>query len=123
MRSEVEELDRSDHWCTRCAGMSSLEGGDLTTVQEYRIMKKILPPDSTISPEGLRAVQNCVSVLVACVSHEAGLNALQNGKRKLVTGDDVCVALENLGLDQYGSLSKSYIQKFKEARTKVANGH
>ena len=88
---------------------------------EYRVMKKILPSDATISPEGLRAVQNCVSVLIACVSHEAGLNALQHGKRKLVTGDDVCVALENLGLDQYGRLSKSYIQKFKEARTKLSS--
>ena len=83
-----------------------------------RIMKKILPPDATISPDALRVTQSCVKTLTACISTEAGLLALMS-KRRVVSGEDVSVALENMGFFDSSDLVKAYTEKYRKAKRKT----
>ena len=83
-----------------------------------RIMKKVLPPDATISPEALRVTQSCVKTLIACISTEAGIQALMS-KRRIVGGEDVVTAIGNVGFSDVGDLTKLYVSKFHKAKKTV----
>ena len=85
-------------------------GGDEEHIA--RIMKKILPPDATISPDAIRMTQACVNTLIACISTEAGTQTLASN-RKLVSGADVAVALDNMGFIDSGELVRVYLTRYQ----------
>lgn len=78
-----------------------------------RIMKDAVPANAKISKEAKETVQECVSEFIAFVTSEAG-ERCQQEKRKTINGEDIIWAMETLGFDNYASLMKSYLQKFKE---------
>ena len=80
-----------------------------------RIMKKILPPDATISPDAIRMTHACVNTLIACISTEAGTQTLASN-RKLVSGADVAVALDNMGFIDSGELVRVYLTRYQLAK-------
>ncbi|RLM54341.1 hypothetical protein C2845_PM10G11060 [Panicum miliaceum] len=65
-----------------------------------RIMSHALPPSSKITGDAKEAVDNCLvefcAVLIAAAVEECRRN-----KRTTVTGDDLILALSNLGFDDY----------------------
>ncbi|KAJ8535712.1 hypothetical protein K7X08_023432 [Anisodus acutangulus] len=65
-----------------------------------RIMKQILPPNAKISKEAKEIMQECVSEFISFVTGEAS-DKCHNEKRKTLNGDDICLALERLGFDDY----------------------
>lgn len=80
-----------------------------------RIMKKVIPPNATITKDCLLAVQQCVCDFVSFISSEAGVHCLQE-KRKTVSGDDITFALNNMGFDNYSEVLQIYLQKYRESK-------
>ncbi|KAK4351704.1 hypothetical protein RND71_031017 [Anisodus tanguticus] len=78
-----------------------------------RIMKQILPPNAKISKEAKEIMQECVSEFISFVTGEAS-DKCHNEKRKTLNGDDICLALERLGFDDYVEPLKRYLHKQRE---------
>ncbi|KAG2721493.1 hypothetical protein I3760_02G084700 [Carya illinoinensis] len=78
-----------------------------------RIMKQILPPYAKISKEAKETMQGCVSEFIGFVTCEAS-EKCRKERRKTVNGDDVCWALETLGLDEYAGPMKRYLHRYRE---------
>lgn len=78
-----------------------------------RIMKQILPPTAKISKEAKETMQECVSEFISFVTSEASVKC-QKERRKTVTSEDICWAMNALGFDDYGGLLRRYVERYRE---------
>ncbi|XP_051144571.1 nuclear transcription factor Y subunit B-4 [Andrographis paniculata] len=85
-----------------------------------RIMKQILPPSAKISKEAKETIQECASEFISFVTGEASARCLKEN-RKTVNGDDVCWALNSLGLENYSQAMLRYLYKFRECNNNNNN--
>ncbi|KAF8038222.1 hypothetical protein BT93_B0924 [Corymbia citriodora subsp. variegata] len=85
-----------------------------------RIMKQILPPSGKISKRAKETMQECVSEFIGFVTSEAS-EKCRKERRKTVNGDDICGAMETLGFDDYASLLRRYLHKYRELEGEKAN--
>ena len=77
-----------------------------------RIMKKALPSNATISLEAKELMQECVSELISFVSSEAADINYSRG-RKTVRGEEVLLAFQNLGFENYAEALTIYLARYR----------
>ena len=77
-----------------------------------RIMKKALPSTATISPEAKELMQECASELISFVSSEAADINYSRG-RKTVRGEEVLLAFQNLGFENYAEALTIYLARYR----------
>lgn len=78
-----------------------------------RIMKQILPPHAKISKEGKETMQECLSEFICFITEEASEKCREE-KRKILSGDDICWAMQNLGLDNFAQALRRYVQRYRQ---------
>ncbi|KAG9155832.1 hypothetical protein Leryth_004085 [Lithospermum erythrorhizon] len=78
-----------------------------------RIIKQNLPPNAKVSKEAKETIQECVSEFISFVTGAAS-DKCKKEKRKTVSGDDICWALENLGFDDFTEPLRMYLNRFRE---------
>ncbi|CAB11161.1 Transcriptional activator hap3 [Schizosaccharomyces pombe] len=85
-----------------------------------RIMKSALPENAKISKEAKDCVQDCVSEFISFVTGEASEQCTQE-KRKTITGEDVLLALNTLGFENYAEVLKISLTKYREQQARSAS--
>ncbi|KAL8105321.1 hypothetical protein AgCh_029204 [Apium graveolens] len=85
-----------------------------------RIMKQILPPNAKISKEGKETMQECVSEFICFITEEASEKCRED-KRKILSGDDICWAMQNLGMENFAGPLRRYLQRYKQFEGDRAN--
>ncbi|XP_078448045.1 nuclear transcription factor Y subunit B-4-like [Wolffia australiana] len=78
-----------------------------------RIMEKILPCNARLSQEARQTVQESATEFISFVNSEAA-DKCQKDNRETINGDDICWALENLGLSNYAVAVRRYLQKYRD---------
>ena len=79
-----------------------------------RIMIQATPIHGKIAKDSRESIQECVSEFISFITSEAAENC-QASKRKKITGEDILLAMSNLGFDNYIEPLKLYLQKYREA--------
>lgn len=83
-----------------------------------RIMKMALPgPHGKIARDAKECVQEAVSEFVSFITSEASDRCLSE-KRKTITSDDIIVAMQTLGFDNYIDPLRQYISNYRYAMNK-----
>ncbi|CAN6197971.1 unnamed protein product [Urochloa humidicola] len=77
-----------------------------------RIMRHASPRDSKITTEA-EAVTQCVAEFNAVVTH-AAVEECRQDRRTTVTGDDLILAMKNLGFDDYVEPLTLYLDRYPE---------
>lgn len=85
-----------------------------------RIMKQVLPPNAKISKEGKQTMQECVTEFICFITEEAS-EKCRDDKRKILNGDDICWAMQNLGLDNFAEALRRYLHKYRQFEGDRAN--
>ncbi|RKP17851.1 histone-fold-containing protein, partial [Rozella allomycis CSF55] len=85
-----------------------------------RIMKSILPANAKIAKDAKESMQECVSEFICFITSEASDRCLAE-KRKTMNAEDILVAMEALGFDNYVEILRKYMQKYKIASTAITN--
>ncbi|KAJ3676177.1 hypothetical protein LUZ60_003589 [Juncus effusus] len=80
-----------------------------------KIMKLSLPSHAKISKSAKEIMQECASEFIGFVTGEAA-DKCHKEKRKTINGEDICNALEVLGLDNYAEAMKRYLQRYRECQ-------
>ena len=78
-----------------------------------RIMRHGSPPNSTITGDAKEAVANCL-VEFCAVLIAAAVEECRQDKRTTVTGDDLILALANLGFEDYVRPLALYLRRYRE---------
>ncbi|CAN6207939.1 unnamed protein product [Urochloa humidicola] len=78
-----------------------------------RIMRHATPPDSKITTDAKEAVTQCVAEFNAVVIH-AAVEECRRDSRTTVTGDDLILALKNLGFDDYVEPLTLFLHRYRE---------
>ncbi|KAM5528037.1 histone-like transcription factor and archaeal histone [Fusarium oxysporum f. sp. phaseoli] len=90
-------------------------------------MRKALPADAKLAKDAQECMQQCVSEFVSFIASEGMVDSYiyvhqdliaaenaQREKRKTVTGDDILVALKQLGFENYGEVLRVYLSKLRD---------
>ncbi|KAL1806662.1 hypothetical protein ACET3Z_029730 [Daucus carota] len=85
-----------------------------------RIMKQNLPANAKVSKESKQTMQECVSEFICFVTEEAS-ERCRRDKRKILSGDDICGAMQTLGFDNYAGTMKRYLEKYRQSEGERAN--
>ncbi|KAF8038227.1 hypothetical protein BT93_B0929 [Corymbia citriodora subsp. variegata] len=85
-----------------------------------RIMKQILPSNAKVSKEAKETMQECVSEFISFVTSEASEKCWKE-RRKTVSGDDICCAMEMLGLDNYAGPLRRYLYRYRDLEGEKPN--
>jgi nuclear transcription Y subunit beta len=80
-----------------------------------RLMKNAIPPSAKIAKDAKECVQECVSEFIAFVTAEAA-ERCGNEKRKTIGGEDILVAMQALGFDNYAETLKIHLAKIRQVR-------
>ncbi|GLJ46196.1 hypothetical protein SUGI_0973110 [Cryptomeria japonica] len=78
------------------------------------IMRKILPLNARISKEAKETMQECASEFIRFVTSEAS-HQCREDNRKIITGEDLILAMSSLGLEDYAEALKNYLHEYKGA--------
>ncbi|XP_078440642.1 nuclear transcription factor Y subunit B-4-like isoform X2 [Wolffia australiana] len=78
-----------------------------------RIMEKILPSNAKLSQDARETVQESATEFISFVTSEAAAKC-QNENRKTISADDICWGLGNVGLNNYGTAVRRYLQKYRD---------
>lgn len=87
-----------------------------------RIMKQAVPESAKISKEAKETMQLAVSEFIAFVTSEAKDRCYQE-RRKTVTGEDLIVAMDSLGFENYALILRHYLAKYKEVVSSEAGSN
>uniref|UniRef100_A0A915D2Y1 adenosine kinase n=1 Tax=Ditylenchus dipsaci TaxID=166011 RepID=A0A915D2Y1_9BILA len=79
-----------------------------------RIMKRVIPSEGKLSKESKECVQECISEFLLFITSEAS-EKCSTEKRKTITGEDLIVAFQTLGFDDYVEPMKEFLHKYREA--------
>ena len=88
-----------------------------------RIMKKILPSETTVTQDFLFHMQKCAAEFISVIGSEAGMVTLCEPSpqrvamdctgSRIVKGTDIIEALNGLGHPEYATVVSSYLTKFQ----------
>jgi nuclear transcription Y subunit beta len=76
-------------------------------------MKQAIPSSAKIAKDAKECVQECVSEFIAFVTAEAA-ERCGNEKRKTIGGEDILVAMQALGFDNYAETLKIHLAKMRQ---------
>ncbi|EDV99397.1 GH13827 [Drosophila grimshawi] len=85
-----------------------------------KIMKVPVPQNGKIAKDARECIQECVSEFISFISSEAIERSVAEN-RKTVNGDDLLVAFNNLGFDNYVEPLSIYLQKYRESNKSDRN--
>ena len=77
-----------------------------------RVMRRALPDDAKIQKDAKECMQECVSEFVSFVTSEAQMRASEE-KRKPLNAEDLLVAMERLGFENYAEALKIYLARYR----------
>ena len=77
-----------------------------------RIMKASVPPTAKIAKDAKECVQECVSEFISFITSEAA-EKCQTEKRKTIGGEDILLAMNLLGFENYCETLKIYLAKLR----------
>src|SRR5882724_2992003 len=77
-----------------------------------RIMKSSVPPTAKIAKDAKECVQECVSEFISFITSEAA-EKCQAEKRKTIGGEDILLAMNLLGFENYCETLKIYLAKLR----------
>lgn len=76
-------------------------------------MKQALPPCAKLSRESKECMQECVSEFISFITSEAA-HQCHVEKRKTLSGEDVLLAMDALGFENYAEALKIYLVKYRQ---------
>ena len=85
-----------------------------------RIIKNNLPKDVKLSKSSKETFQECVSEFISFITSEAN-DKCNIEKRKIIKGEDIIYALNNLGFEKYSSILEIYLDKYKQYKNNNCN--
>ena len=85
-----------------------------------RIIKSNLPKDVKLSKSSKETLQECVSEFISFITSEAN-DKCNFEKRKIIKGEDIIYALNNLGFEKYCPILETYLKKYKESQNNNNN--
>ena len=85
-----------------------------------RIIKNNLPKDVKLSKSSKETFQECVSEFISFITSEAN-DKCNIEKRKIIKGEDIIYALNNLGFEKYSSILEIYLDKYKQSQNSNCN--
>ena len=85
-----------------------------------RIIKNNLPKDVKLSKSSKETFQECVSEFISFITSEAN-DKCNIEKRKIIKGEDIIYALNNLGFEKYSSILEIYLDKYKQSQNNNCN--
>ena len=80
-----------------------------------RIIKNNLPKDVKLSKSSKETLQECVSEFISFITSEAN-DKCNLEKRKIIKGEDIIYALNNLGFEKYCPILEIYLKKYKQSQ-------
>ena len=84
------------------------------------IIKNNLPKDVKLSKSSKETFQECVSEFISFITSEAN-DKCNIEKRKIIKGEDIIYALNNLGFEKYSSILEIYLDKYKQSQNNNCN--
>ena len=81
-----------------------------------RIIKNNLPKDVKLSKSSKETFQECVSEFISFITSEANDKCTLE-KRKIIKGEDIIYALNNLGFEKYCPILEIYLDKYKKSQS------
>ena len=103
-----------------------MEEGSKKPINEYdnylplanigRIIKNNLPKDVKLSKSSKETFQECVSEFISFITSEAN-DKCNIEKRKIIKGEDIIYALNNLGFEKYCPILETYLDKYKQSQS------
>ena len=103
-----------------------MEEGNKKQINEYdnylplanigRIIKNNLPKDVKLSKSSKETFQECVSEFISFITSEAN-DKCNVEKRKIIKGEDIIYALNNLGFEKYCPILETYLDKYKQSQS------
>ena len=107
-----------------------MEEGSKKPINEYdnylplanigRIIKNNLPKDVKLSKSSKETFQECVSEFISFITSEAN-DKCNIEKRKIIKGEDIIYALNNLGFEKYCPILELYLDKYKQSQSNNFN--
>ena len=107
-----------------------MEEGSKKPINEYdnylplanigRIIKNNLPKDVKLSKSSKETFQECVSEFISFITSEAN-DKCNIEKRKIIKGEDIIYALNNLGFEKYCPILELYLDKYKQSQSSNSN--
>ena len=85
-----------------------------------RIIKNNLPKDVKLSKSSKETFQECVSEFISFITSEAN-EKCNIEKRKIIKGEDIIYALNNLGFEKYCPILELYLDKYKQSQSNNCN--
>ena len=85
-----------------------------------RIIKNNLPKDVKLSKSSKETLQECVSEFISFITSEAN-DKCNIEKRKIIKGEDIIYALNNLGFEKYCPILELYLDKYKQSQSNNCN--
>ena len=83
-----------------------------------RIIKNNLPKDVKLSKSSKETLQECVSEFISFITSEAN-DKCNLEKRKIIKGEDIIYALNNLGFEKYCPILELYLKKYKQSQINI----
>ena len=81
-----------------------------------RIIKNNLPKDVKLSKSSKETLQECVSEFISFITSEAN-DKCNLEKRKIIKGEDIIYALNNLDFEKYCPILEIYLKKYKQSQS------
>ena len=85
-----------------------------------RIIKNNLPKDVKLSKSSKETFQECASEFISFITSEAN-DKCNIEKRKIIKGEDIIYALNNLGFEKYCPILELYLDKYKQSQSNNCN--
>ncbi|CAG9865249.1 unnamed protein product [Phyllotreta striolata] len=115
---KAENTDDSNHDYDKSGAPLREQDRFLPIANVAKIMKKAIPETgkvtNKIAKDARECVQECVSEFISFITSEAS-ERCHLEKRKTINGEDILVAMNTLGFDNYIEPLKIYLQKYREA--------
>ncbi|XP_044469527.1 nuclear transcription factor Y subunit B-like [Mangifera indica] len=82
-----------------------------------RIMRKVLPPNVKIADNAKEFIQECVTEYISFITNEAN-DYCHHEQRKTVSAEDLILAMERLGFDNYVEPLICYLNRYRESESR-----
>lgn len=85
------------------------------------IMRRSVPRHASLDPQLAEITSALVLDFVACVSGAAAAQTASAGRRE-ISGDDVVVGLEQMGMEEISRLTKIYVKRLRKSKQLSGKG-
>ncbi|KAM0789364.1 hypothetical protein ACM66B_000195 [Microbotryomycetes sp. NB124-2] len=83
-----------------------------------RVMKQCLPDSTKVSKDAKEIVQECTSEFISFITSEAAEH-VSTENRKTINGEDILLAMQTLGFENYAQVLTIYLAKYREHQKTV----